>query len=173
MPRKPTNYQNNSNYIIKCKDLTVKDVYIGRTCDTTNRKAGHKTNCKARTDLLYDFIRKNGGWNNWTFQVLEKYPCENSLLAHEREQHLINVWEATLNIRVRYDPTAYKKEWYFKNKERLREIQVQKRLDKRQIGLDEEEAVRLQRIAYEELKQENDWYLENVRNREKVEKRNV
>lgn len=57
-------------YMIKCKDPSIKDFYIGSTSDLKNRMNQHKTDCKRSTLKLYRFIREHGGWNNWEFITL-------------------------------------------------------------------------------------------------------
>ena len=45
MPRTPMNYENNIIYKIVCKDVEVKDVYVGHTTHFIERKSRHKSCC--------------------------------------------------------------------------------------------------------------------------------
>ena len=45
MPRKPIDYRHTHFYKIVCKDLNIKDCYVGHTTDFTKRKYQHKTAC--------------------------------------------------------------------------------------------------------------------------------
>ena len=45
MTRLPINYQNALIYKIVCKNLDVKECYVGSTTDFRKRKWGHKYNC--------------------------------------------------------------------------------------------------------------------------------
>ena len=70
MPRKPIDYGNTHFYKIVCKDTNVKSLYVGHTTDFTKRKSQHKHLCCAENDKrynvhVYEFIRENGGWDNW------------------------------------------------------------------------------------------------------------
>jgi len=120
-------------YKIYCKDINVTDLYVGRTTDFIRRKYAHKRDCKCvkeSTNInchLYNFINENGGWDNWIIEIIEQIPCENVLEADSKEQYFINTLEATLNTHIKFDDTSYKKEWYFKNKERIRKQQEQAR----------------------------------------------
>ena len=42
MPKKNIDYSKTIIYKIVCKDLAVKDVYVGSTTHFINRKYGHK-----------------------------------------------------------------------------------------------------------------------------------
>ena len=64
MPRLSVNYSNTVIYKIVCKDLNIKDLYVGSTTDFIRRKSMHKFNCNknACNYKIYEIIRKNGGW---------------------------------------------------------------------------------------------------------------
>ena len=67
----------NCVYKIVCKDPTITEFYIGSTKDLNTR--GHKTKCNnpknnSYNTPLYQFIRSNGGWDNWEMIVLEETP---------------------------------------------------------------------------------------------------
>ena len=113
MAKTKHNYQNNSIYIIKCKDEMITDCYVGQTCDHYRRKATHKASCKKEVGRLYQFINSHGGWDNWTFEIIEKYPCENSSEARLRENYWINYHKANLNSHVSYDESVGNRSWFF------------------------------------------------------------
>lgn len=61
-----------SIYCIACKDLNVKEVYIGSTKNINKRWNQHKHNCQFRPHAkVYKFINENGGINNWEIEELE------------------------------------------------------------------------------------------------------
>jgi hypothetical protein len=122
MPPCAIDYQKNCIYKLVCKDDTITDVYVGRTCDPIRKKYNHKINCKKNNAYVYEFIRNNGGWENWEFQIIEQYPCENSAEATDRETYWINALFASLNDNCASndDVMDYKKEWYLKNKEKIK-----------------------------------------------------
>ena len=45
--------------------------YIGSTCDYNRRMREHKSRVATRPQLLYQFIRENGGWDLFQNQVIE------------------------------------------------------------------------------------------------------
>ena len=56
--------------------------FVGATTNEKSRQNSHKKDCnnengKAYNYYMYKFIRENGGWDNWMFEVIEKYPCKN------------------------------------------------------------------------------------------------
>ena len=69
----PIDYSNACIYKICCKDLSVKDVYVGSTTNFVQRcqrRRDHKAVCNNEKGrdynyYVYQFIRENGGWDNW------------------------------------------------------------------------------------------------------------
>ena len=114
-----------SVYIIRCKDKSITDCYIGSCEDMEDRKRKHilsltKANCIGYKLRLYQFIRDNGWWDN--FEMVELCKCENLL---ETEQYYLDFIKPSLNCRraLGFDyerRKAYKKisdrEYYLKNK---------------------------------------------------------
>jgi len=125
MPCRQINYLLNVIYKIYCKDQNITDLYVGRTINFTIRKSQHK---KCANDLvehgfLYKCINENGGWNNWEMEIIEKYPCENSVEACKREQFWINTLQATLNVTIEFDKkNLYKRDWYFSQKIKIQKV---------------------------------------------------
>jgi hypothetical protein len=90
-------------YKIVCNDLNVKDVYVGHTTDFTKRETRHKYDCinhnsKKRNLKVYETIRVNGGWENWTMIEIEKYPCHDKNEARARERYWYELLNANLNM---------------------------------------------------------------------------
>ena len=83
MPRKAVNYLNTIIYKIVCKDLSITDVYIGQTTNFRTRKNQHKRNCcnpdaEKHHLKVYQYIRENGGWENFDMIEIEKYSCNDA-----------------------------------------------------------------------------------------------
>ncbi|MCR9103631.1 MAG: GIY-YIG nuclease family protein [bacterium] len=102
MPVKPIDYSKTHIYKIVCKDLNIKDCYVGHTTDFIKRKSQHKNTSlnpkyKYHHSLVYQFIRENGGWENFDMVLIKTETCENSLEAKQRERHFIEQLHTTLN----------------------------------------------------------------------------
>lgn len=95
-------YSNTYFYKIVCKDLLVKDCYVGHTTNFVKRKYQHKNLCHNQNNRLYNsfkyqFIRDNGGWDNWEMVLINTESCENSIEAVKKEREYIEELQATLN----------------------------------------------------------------------------
>jgi hypothetical protein len=121
---KIVDYSKTLMYKIVCNDTTITDLYVGSTTDFTKRQNSHKRaciySCQNRHHLkVYQFIRANGGWDNWSMVMIEKYPCENQLEQSNRERFWKEELKATLNIAI---PSRTRNEknraWYNNNKQR-------------------------------------------------------
>jgi len=123
MPRKPIDYSKTIIYKICCKDLNIKDVYVGSTTDFRKRKYQHKYDCinpnsKNYNHYVYQFIRENGNWENWDMVMIKKYSkCESKLQCLKKERKYIEKLNATLNRNI---PGRTKKEWGEDNKEYIK-----------------------------------------------------
>lgn len=78
------------------------NLYIGSTVCFNRRKAQHKkavTNKRGGTYycILYRYIRKCGGWDNFTMEKILDYPCETKHEGLLKEKEYIIKHEATLN----------------------------------------------------------------------------
>ena len=89
-------------YRISCKDLTVSDCYVGHTCKPIAiRLYHHMKTCdnsqyRYHNKKLYQFIRKNGGFDNFTTEIIEQGTM-NKVQARDREQHYIDFYNPSLN----------------------------------------------------------------------------
>lgn len=104
MPKQPIDYSKTFVYMLCCKDPTITDVYVGHTTNLTKRKASHKTDCnnpnnKSYNLYVYQFIRENGGWENWEMIVLETKSCIDKNDARQFERDWFEKKGATLNGR--------------------------------------------------------------------------
>jgi hypothetical protein len=54
---------------------------------------------------VYNYIRANGGFGNFTIDVIEHYPCANKTAMRIREQYWINEYKPTLNTNRAYIST--------------------------------------------------------------------
>ena len=113
MPKLAIDYSKALIYKLVCKDVSIKDCYVGSTTNITKRRNCHKSssinkNCKNYDMYVYQFIRENGDWNNWDMVEVEKYACEDKQSLHTRERFWIETLNATLN---KFIPTRTQKEY--------------------------------------------------------------
>ena len=96
-------YSNSVIYKLVCKDISVREIYIGSSYDINDRKSKHMSSCNNTNDdhyntPVYKFIREYGGWSNWEIVVLYKYPCgsKEELEIEERRAYDRYISEFTL-----------------------------------------------------------------------------
>jgi len=113
-------YLNTIIYKIICKDPNITNTYVGLTIDFKERKRQHTKNCiNFKKGKLYDFIRDNGGWDNWEMLVVENYSCLTRKEAGLREKYWYENLNANLN--KNYPSRDYDK-YYDDNRERFLEV---------------------------------------------------
>ena len=116
------NYQNSIIYkLCHQDDLENNNIYVGSTTNFRMRKFGHKTACNNEKDknyniFVYNYIRDNGGWDEWKYEIIEKYPCKGIYEASAREGYWKLQTNSTLNYRV---PGRDNKQYYIDNKKRI------------------------------------------------------
>jgi len=114
-------YSNNVIYKIVCKDLTVKDVYVGHTTNFIGRNRQHKDNLVSSQYKVYQVIRSNGGWNNWEMIEIEKFPCQDKNEAKARERYFYEILNSTLNTCIPVITEEERKEYEYKYQQEYRE----------------------------------------------------
>jgi hypothetical protein len=127
MPRLPIDYSKTIIYKIVCNDLNITDVYVGSTTDFIRRKGEHKRKSNNESSKAYNFkvyqtIRDNGGWDNFTMVEIEKCPCNDSNEAHARERYYYELLNAKLNIKY---PNRTINEYRKDNKDKIKEERKQ------------------------------------------------
>ena len=102
MPKKVIDYSNTIIYKITCKNTNVIDKYVGHTTNFVQRKHAHKNgtiNKKSPTynSKIYRIIRENGGWDNWSMEMINFYNCKDLYEAREKEQEHYVILNANMN----------------------------------------------------------------------------
>ena len=100
MPKKEIDYSNTIFYKIVCKDLNVKDIYVGHTTSFVKRKSMHKLRSVNDPAKVYNIIRQNGCWDNWDMIQIEKMHCADGNEARSRERYWYEKLNASLNTHV-------------------------------------------------------------------------
>ena len=144
MPKVPIDYSETHFYKIVCRNTGIKDCYVGHTTDFTKRKHQHKGTCYDEKDqihynfYLYQFIRENGGWDNFDMILLDTIDCGNNLRARAIEREFIEAIKPTLNkikrpLRTEEEALEYRKEHYENNKEEIKQQVRQHRIDNPEV----------------------------------------
>ena len=113
-------YENSVIYkLVHTDDQENEYIYIGSTTNFRGRKLKHKENCKYESAKshnypVYQFIRENGGWDEWEMIAIEEYPCISKRELEIRERFHIEILKAKLNSKL---PVRCGKEYYEDNKD--------------------------------------------------------
>jgi len=155
-------YENSIIYkLCHQNDLENNNIYIGSTTNFRTRKNVHKYNCnnenrKEYNFFVYQFIRENGGWENWVMILIEKYPCDGKEELKIRERYHIELLKSKLNKQM---PTRTKKEYYENNKEIFAEQKKQYYQNNKKILSEKQKEYREQNKEYKKEKAKQ--YYEN------------
>ena len=134
MPKTIMDYSKTIMYKFVCNDLNVNDCYVGHTINMTKRKYQHKFRCHNEKDKSYNYkiyqiIRENGGWENWSMLLVEKFPCKDNHEACRREREIYEELGAKMNTIRPYrtqeerkkGDKQYSKQYYQDHKEEHKE----------------------------------------------------
>ena len=100
--------------------IDSNDCYIGKTRNIIKRMALHKYYSKSSTYKLYEFMRANGGFENFTYEILEtNIPEEQGVY---KERYYFDIYQPSLNSNV---PNRSQQEsrLYYRTKNRLQIIE--------------------------------------------------
>jgi len=128
-----------SIYIIRSKDLSLHDCYIGSCKDINRRRLKHKNDCYNEKGekynlKVYKFIRDNGGWNDWDMVQIGSVWNKATKLLFQIEQDYIDQYKPSLNRKRAFGLDYERKKQrdilnYYNNRECKKE-QQKKRYEK-------------------------------------------
>ena len=100
-------YSKSLIYKLCCKNPEIKEIYVGSTTNFIKRKYQHKSDCYNKNrnhynHYKYQFIRNNGGFDNWDMVLIENYPCDNKRELEKKERYFMELLNATLNTKKSY-----------------------------------------------------------------------
>lgn len=99
--------------------IDSNDCYIGKTKDIAKRMALHKFYSKTSPYKLYEFMRLNGGFENFTYEILEtSIPQEQGV---NKERYYYDIYQPNLNNNVP-GRSAYESKLQYRTKNRLQII---------------------------------------------------
>lgn len=172
MEHLPIDYSKTIMYKLVCRDLSVKELYCGATTNWDNRKGTHKNRCTNENNnkyhyKVYQYIRANGGWDNWNMILVEVYPCKTQLESLTRERYWTDTLDAKLNTNIQGQT---KQEWTEKNKEQVANLKKKWYEKNREEILEKQKDYHI--IHKEKInKRSNDFY--NNNKKEQLEKMKV
>tara|TARA_B110000971_G_scaffold26161_1_gene23566 strand:- start:101 stop:742 length:642 start_codon:yes stop_codon:yes gene_type:complete len=130
-----------SVYKIVCKDENINEIYVGSSVNFKDRLYSHKGKCnnensKSYNYKVYQFIRENGGWDNWDMIKIIDVDCEDEKELKYYEQLYISSLNPKLNCKKSYttkeERKEYIKEYHKENKERTKEYQKEYRKENKE-----------------------------------------
>ena len=129
-------YKNSVIYRIYCKNPDITDCYIGSSKCFEDRFYTHKSMCNTKHNkhhnlYLYQFIRENGGWDNFDREVLEYYPCNNNEELTLKEQEYITKFKPKLNINNAFTSEEVKIKQKIKKYKKYRESEKCKETERK------------------------------------------
>ena len=169
-------YQNTIIYKLCCKDPEIKEIYVGHTTNFKLRNNQHKKCCnnpnnKNYNIYNYQFIRDNGGYENWKMIEIKKFPCSSRREAEMEEDKVIRELKATLNSHRAFVSQEEKKEWqkqYEENRkndpqriEYIKEYQENRKQDPKRIEYLKENRKKRYEDNKEEINKKNKEWQEN------------
>ena len=117
----------NTIYKLYCKDENIKEFYIGSSTNFKSRKNKHKSDCnnengRSYNIKVYKFIRANGGFQNFDFEILLETDEDD---IKKLEQKYIDELKPTLNCfrACGFDSKEYGKQYRLKNKQKIKEYE--------------------------------------------------
>lgn len=88
-------------YKLFCLNSNITDCYIGSTCNIKKRIQQHKSSAKRQYPLrLYKFINNNGGFCQWSYEILEEYDSIDRKELFKIEKNYIQDLKPTLNSNI-------------------------------------------------------------------------
>ena len=131
MPKLPIDHSNTIIYkLVHKEDYDNVNIYIGSTTDFIRRKNKHKSCCNCVTNRdhnnkKYQYIRDNGGWEEWNMIEVEKFPCNDKREAEAREEYWRCHFNSQLNTKRAYITNEERlekmKQYNEKNKDKIKE----------------------------------------------------
>ena len=122
MPKVPIDHSKTQIYkLVHKDDLENENIYVGHTTNWIERKKQHQYKCNYENGShynikVYQYIRQNGGFDEWIMVWLEDYPCGGKPQACARERYWCEHYKSKLNSQI---PCRNHKEWKKDNKEHI------------------------------------------------------
>jgi len=154
-------------YKITCNNSNCNDSYVGCTLEFTKRKYMHKHQSKFNKQPIYQSMRNNGGFNNFTFNVLAILPNWETKKDYLMiEKHFIETLKPNCNNNI---PLRTNKEWLEANKDKMK-LYLQKYVKKNKQKINNYNLKWREKNRKKLADNANKWY---SKNKEKVRIKNT
>ena len=155
--KKETDYSKTVIYKIQCKDPNIGQTYGGHSTNLKSRISDHKKTCnhpnlKNYNQYIYQFIRANGGWDNWQVVWQYDYPCANLGEALLEETKFIKENKCELNKNM---PFVSKEEKKIKDKDYQAKKREEETEEEKKERLANEKKKRDEKLANETEEEKN------------------
>jgi hypothetical protein len=126
-------------------------IYIGSCDDISQRVSKHKYCCYTPNNRkynykVYKYIRENGGWNNWKYEIIDEVEVTLRDDIYEYENAYIRKYDAINKLNSRFARRT-KKEYLENNKEYI------KRRNKEKYERNKEQVLQKDKDKYEKNKE--------------------
>ena len=120
---KASDYSKGFIYKIVCNDINVLSTYTGSSVNWIKRKTNHKSDCNCLTSArynrhVYEVMRTNGGWDNWTMLKICDFPCNTKFELEAEERRHMELLGSDMNKCI---PTQTQKEYRDLNKNKIKQ----------------------------------------------------
>ena len=105
--------------IYKLFKINSNDCYIGKTKNINKRMVLHKFYSKTSPYKLYEYMRANGGYENFDFEILETNITEEQ--GVNKERYYYDIYQPNLNNNVP-GRSPYESKLQYRTKNRLQII---------------------------------------------------
>ena len=105
--------------IYKLFKINSNDCYIGKTKNINKRMVLHKFYSKTSPYKLYEYMRANGGYENFDFEILETNITEEQ--GVNKERYYYDIYQPSLNSNVP-NRSPYESKLQYRTKNRLQII---------------------------------------------------
>ena len=105
--------------IYKLFKMNSNDCYIGKTKNINKRMILHKLYSKTSPYKFYEYMRANGGYENFNFEILETNITEEQ--GVNKERYYYDIYQPNLNNNVP-GRSAYESKLQYRTKNRLQII---------------------------------------------------
>jgi hypothetical protein len=108
------NYSNTVFYKLRHKDNNITDFFLGMATNFAKTKSDNKAHCNQKNESgeytnhrnIYNYIRENGGYDEFTYDILERANLATKEEADTKLKFYINTLKPTLNTSKYIDPNA-------------------------------------------------------------------